>query len=61
MIAGGKTRSRHAYRGKHRSRGGRASAKLGARAKGIINAFEEMEYEKANLQMENSGKRKIEI
>lgn len=52
MIAGGKKRSAHAYRGKHRSRGGRTAAKIGARAKGIIKAFEEIEYEQRKMDMD---------
>ena len=45
MNSGGRKRSTHAYYGKHRTRGGRMAAKIGARAKGIIKAFEEIEYE----------------
>lgn len=51
MNSGGRKRSTHAYYGKHRTRGGRMAAKIGARAKGIIKSFEEIEYEKTLFKM----------
>jgi hypothetical protein len=48
MNAGGKVRSRHAYRGEHRGRGGRFASKLGmekGKNRKLVDAFQEMEME----------------
>lgn len=48
MNADGKIRSRHAYRGKHRGRGGRFASKLGMEKgenRELVDAFQEMEEE----------------
>ena len=51
MIASGKNRSRHAYRGSDRTRGGRTAGKLGSKCKILKSAFDAIEEERKKFDM----------